>query len=143
MKVVAFGKTDAGRCKTINEDAILVDNDRGMYAVCDGVGGHAAGEIAAQKAAELTRSIVQREAQKIDELRKGTTPDSEAIQFMESLICEVSVKIYELANTRPEYCRMGTAMTVLLVVGDRALMGHVGPEPGARPECCRLRGFRA
>ena len=50
-------RTDAGRVRTNNEDLPLVDTDRGVYAVIDGVGGQAAGEVAAAVARDV---ILQR-----------------------------------------------------------------------------------
>jgi protein phosphatase len=50
-------KTDVGRVRTNNEDLPIIDRDRGVYGVIDGVGGHAAGEVAAGIAREV---ILQR-----------------------------------------------------------------------------------
>src|SRR5215210_6011629 len=50
-------RTDPGRIRTNNEDVALLDPQRGVYGVIDGVGGHAAGEIAAETARDV---ILQR-----------------------------------------------------------------------------------
>lgn len=52
MKLRFAGATDVGRKRTHNEDLYLVQPDDDIYVVCDGMGGHASGEIAAQIAVD-------------------------------------------------------------------------------------------
>ena len=126
MKVIGAGQTHLGQTRDNNEDAFLADDQLRLYVVCDGMGGSAAGEVAAQEAAKTVANIVRSEERRITEFGTGDTPDSEIIGFMEDLVQEVCATVRALAKSRPEYHKMATTMTVLLVVGDRALMGHVG-----------------
>jgi serine/threonine protein phosphatase PrpC len=51
--VSAVGRTDQGRRRKHNEDAFAVDSDRGLFAIADGMGGYAAGEVASQLAIDI------------------------------------------------------------------------------------------
>ena len=64
MRIIGWGATDVGRKRNHNEDSFLCNNDLGLYAVADGMGGHLGGERASRMAVE----ILERE---IDDVRKA------------------------------------------------------------------------
>jgi len=105
--------SDPGKRRKNNEDRYYVDADRGIYAVIDGVGGHAAGETAAGVAVEVIRERLERQT--------GTPEEriSEAITLANN-------EIFRLSKTRPEWTGMACVLTVALIEDDVATVGHVG-----------------
>ena len=120
MKPVAYGMTDVGKCRKINQDELLVDETHGLFAVADGMGGHAAGEVASQMAIEaLTESMPGEN----DQL--GDDPDA-AARWLACAFREGNRMICESVMTRGEWRGMGTTIVALLNLGDRVVIGHVG-----------------
>lgn len=116
-----FGLTDVGRCREANEDEFLVDEQLGLYAVADGMGGHAAGEVASQLAIEtllesLRGSGWSRERADCDQARDRL---ANAVTLANEKICQT-------VTARNEWRGMGTTVVALLVCGERAVIGHVG-----------------
>lgn len=112
--------TDVGQVREINEDFILVDEELGLYVVCDGMGGHAAGEVASRTAAETVREVVA----------AGPIPgemDTPALdELMRRAVTEANRRVHALGQQAGSRKGMGTTCTALLVRGLRAAMAHVG-----------------
>jgi serine/threonine protein phosphatase PrpC len=109
---VAF-RTDPGRVRTNNEDVPLVDAERGVYGVIDGIGGQAAGELAAAIAHDV---ILQRLARPL-----GTPAER-----VREAIAIANNEIFKRASECPDLHGM-TCVVTLAVVADRTLtIGHVG-----------------
>ena len=59
MILAGAGLTDVGQRRAINEDAFFFDDSIGLYIVADGMGGHAAGEVASAEAVDTVRGMVR------------------------------------------------------------------------------------
>jgi serine/threonine protein phosphatase PrpC len=105
--------SDPGLRRTRNEDRYYADPDRGIYAVIDGVGGHAAGEHAAEVALEVIRERLERQA------------GSPELRLREA-IALANNEIYRLSRLQPEWNGMACVLTVALLEDDAVTVGHVG-----------------
>jgi PPM family protein phosphatase len=124
----AFGLTDVGRKRQHNEDAMLVDNALGLFIVADGMGGHAAGEVASARSAEVVKAHLNTNKSILKDLAKEPTQANR--QAAQSLV-EVAVQracadIYKMASADNTKRGMGTTFVCLVVAGARAIIGHVG-----------------
>jgi PPM family protein phosphatase len=124
------GKTDKGRKRSKNEDAFLVDPDIGFMLVADGMGGHAAGEVASNLASTLCLEQLKRA------LQTGHVPVSSHVPpnphlDKRSLLLGDCVKfsnmaVYEAANSNPETKNMGTTLVAALSFDNRLAVANVG-----------------
>ena len=106
-------RTDPGRIRTNNEDLPLVDEARGVYGVIDGVGGQAAGEMAAAIAHDVI-------------LQRLSRPLGTPAERVREAIAIANNEIFRRAGESPEWRGM-TCVVTLAVVDDRTLtIGHVG-----------------
>jgi serine/threonine protein phosphatase PrpC len=124
------GLTDVGRRRAVNEDAFLCDDALGLYVVADGMGGHAAGEIASQEAVETVHGMVQREG---DALKVMETADDaaspafhRAVRVLESAVQAATYMVFGLAQHDPEHHGMGTTVSALLLRGRYGIIAQVG-----------------
>lgn len=129
MQVLSCGKTDIGRKRQLNQDAFYIDNDLGFYVVADGMGGHAAGEVASHEAVEAAYDMIYRGRNIIEEFRQNPITEETSrniCRLMESAIQSATYVVYGIAEQRPSYQGMGTTFSALLLAGAFAVTGQVG-----------------
>ncbi len=124
----AYGATDVGRKRQHNEDAMLVDPGLGLYIVADGMGGHAAGEVASARATEVVKQQIIANRAILKDLAKDPTPANRAAgaQLVETSVQRACADIYKTATTDSTKRGMGTTFVCLVVAGSKGLIGHVG-----------------
>jgi protein phosphatase len=130
MNVVAYGRSDCGPVRDNNEDALLFDTEMGVFVVADGMGGHAAGEIASDMAVNTVHQVLIG-AQDPDETRLVRDvdlldPGDIMRERLRYAMNQASLQIRAISEDRPETRGMGTTVVVLVIDGERAHLAHVG-----------------
>lgn len=116
-----FYRTDVGKVRLNNEDqAIALTNASGnvLLVVCDGMGGQNKGDLASSLAVNTIISSFKN--------RKGFLNSYFARLWVGQAIREANKSIYDQSQSNPAYHGMGTTVTLLLIIKDVAIMGHVG-----------------
>ena len=126
-----FAATDVGLVRDHNEDNFLVDKKLSLFIVADGMGGHAAGEVASAICVRTIHEEVKREADLLADYVSGargaakvTTKD--ILSLLEHAVHRACAKIHEEAQADPNKRGMGTTLSALLVLGTRGFIAHVG-----------------
>ena len=112
-KLRGAGASHPGVVRSNNEDRFYFDPDRGIFLIIDGIGGHAAGEKAADVALSLIRSRLERET-------------GSAAERIREAIAVANNEIFRLARMNPEWAGMACVLTVAVVEDGSAVIGHVG-----------------
>jgi len=110
-------RTDVGIVRSGNEDNYLMLSDRGIFIVADGMGGHAAGEVAS----EMAVRIISRE---LGSLRGQT--DEQVGERLRQSIRAANEAIFGRTLAEHDKRGMGTTVTVLTLLPNRYLIGQVG-----------------
>lgn len=127
MDVKAFGLSDVGRQRQHNEDFFLVDDSLKLYVVADGMGGHAAGEVASRIAVETIAELVS-----APDEPDGTWPHPYDEQYCRStnrLIAALNMANSRVLETMRKDARlrgMGTTVVATLLFEDTVSFAHVG-----------------
>lgn len=126
--IEAFGRTDVGRRRKINEDSFLVSPESSLFAVCDGMGGHNAGEVASGMAIEtiaafIERSGVEKEITWPWGLDANLSFDGNRLKTAVRL---ANAKVYQAADNREELTGMGTTVVASLVSGKTLTIASAG-----------------
>jgi protein phosphatase len=126
--VTSYGATHVGKKRRSNEDAFLVDDALGLYVVADGMGGHAAGEVASQEAVETIHGMVKQGLRALPRLVGPLTPDHarSACRLIEGAVQAATYMVFALSELDREKSGMGTTISALLLLGSYAVTAQVG-----------------
>jgi serine/threonine protein phosphatase PrpC len=139
MLIKSFGHSDVGRRREKNEDSFLVNDERRLYLVADGMGGHLGGEFASKLAVATIDEIVK----SLEDDPEMTLPEGESLKpgdFSNCLrfaIREASRRIFEKANEDSNLHGMGTTTVAILFRNNKAYIANVGDS-----RVYRIRGKR-
>jgi PPM family protein phosphatase len=128
MKITGYGRTDAGLVRKNNEDFYLVDPELSLFVVCDGLGGHASGEVASETCARTIQKFVQDNRAAIASYLADRSPRNRA-QLGTILIMglqQANQRIYQMQLADPSKKGMATTVAAMLIAHDYALLAHVG-----------------
>ena len=128
MVISAAASTDVGLVRAKNEDFYYVDSEKGLFIVCDGLGGHVAGDVAASKAIQYAVEYLESQLQWSQSLNSDAEPLDVFFltQLIERTIQNTCGRLIQLGKTSPVFSGMATTMTLLLVVDETGVVGHVG-----------------
>ena len=112
-------RTDCGRVRSQNEDAVTVQADLGLVVVADGVGGASAGEVASALAAKTIRERFRRQA-------LPRTDGDKARLLAEAAVEEANRAVWQLAKNKPDCVGMGTTVVLGFVGTDWLAYANVG-----------------
>ncbi len=116
MILRASASTDVGLRRRVNEDRFTMVPDLGLYLVADGMGGHRAGQIASQLAAEASVHAVRM-------LEGAAVSLSEKLR---QVLVFANREIHATAQKQPDLAGMGTTLVALLASQGRIALAHVG-----------------
>jgi PPM family protein phosphatase len=123
MRISGFGKTHPGVVRKSNDNVILVDNDLPLYGVCDGAGGAGAGEVASGIAMQAAKAMFVKRMGEGD----STEVSAKSVALkLKAAIRYASVAVYRKSVEDSSLRGMGTSMTLVTVVDNRAVIGTVG-----------------
>ena len=114
IRIRAAALSDVGRQRRINEDSFGFDLDRGLFVICDGVGGRAAGEVASRSAVDCVLS------------RFPYDTDAAGGSELQRAIQAANRSIFHAANREPLYSGMATTIVAAHFDGSRMWIAHVG-----------------
>ena len=117
--MISYGRTDTGRVRKMNQDAVYVSAGRvgplsNLFLVADGMGGHKAGDFA-------SRFVVETMVRSVEEL-KGTSP----VVILRKAIAQTNAMLYEEARTNPDREGMGSTLVAATVDKNTMYVANVG-----------------
>ena len=116
-KIHAFGMTDTGLRRQLNEDAYFINTSCGCFVVSDGVGGAAAGEVASGIFTSTVSEVINREQ---------TLSEQETISAIKQSFLQANSDIIEYASRNPDNKGMACTAELLVIGNNGFVLGHVG-----------------
>ena len=124
----AFGLSETGPVRHLNEDCFVSAEDLRLFVVADGMGGHKAGEVAARIAVESIQNFIRRSHETTDfSWPYGIDPTlSYEANRMKTAVSLANRRINKLAEDHDDYLGMGTTVVCALLADGHLIAAHVG-----------------
>ena len=136
LKLAVSGKTDKGLVRQGNEDALHIDTDNNVYAVCDGMGGHQAGEVASMMTADILDTTFRMFLDPLQQDKNLKLPKALPVSgdVLLKTIRLANRAIYNKAYDNSTLHGMGTTVVALAFENDMMSVAHVGDSRAYRIE---------
>lgn len=128
MTLEAWLVTDVGMVREHNEDSAYMESSKGFFIVADGMGGHAAGEVASAMAVDTVRKTLEGARGEIDTFKNAPSDAGRRgiVQLLQNAVLGAHQAVYQRGQAEPDKAGMGTTLDVVLVAGPEAFVAHVG-----------------
>ncbi|MFC1813463.1 protein phosphatase 2C domain-containing protein [Thermodesulfobacteriota bacterium] len=129
--VESAGITDVGKKRKGNEDFYFLDDDMRLYVVSDGMGGHAAGEVASRMVVETLRDYMKKPAEEFED-ETFTDFDSAFSNQANRLLSGIHIansEVYQLSASNESLQGMGATVSAILLTDNKMIVGNVGDSP--------------
>jgi serine/threonine protein phosphatase PrpC len=128
VELHVFGKTDVGKKRDHNEDSFLVDQEHQLYLVADGMGGHAAGEVASSITAEVVRDYIGKHEQLLKAYNSESSDEDreEILKVIKDAALAACMTVFNKGQKDKQRHGMGTTLSAMLITGNGAFIAHVG-----------------
>lgn len=127
-KIHFWAATNVGQVRDHNEDNFLVDKNMNLFVVADGMGGHAAGEVASEMAVKTMQDIVSQNNDLVEAYEEGSAmaTKKDVANLLEHAIHKACEEIYSLGERESDKRGMGTTLSALLIINQDGFLAHVG-----------------
>lgn len=115
MRIECGARSDQGKVRASNEDSYIANAQNGLFVVADGMGGHAAGEVASKIAITSIEKTIS-----------SCEPGSNHQDIIELAIQEANARVFETQRLKPEFRGMGSTLTLLLFQDNQYHVAQVG-----------------
>jgi PPM family protein phosphatase len=126
MRLRVGAATDTGRVRTLNEDVYAMRPDRGLFMVCDGMGGAPAGEVASRLAADIILEHLDASQDTVDEPSETACGYLLRTIRLSEAVRRSNQVIYDHGQSDPRRAEMGTTVVGAWVDHNIASVAHVG-----------------
>ena len=111
-----------------NEDSFYVDPDERFFIVADGMGGHAAGEVASAMAVDEVKKALEAASDSIAKFAEAPTEEGRkaAVTVLENAVRSAHQAVFSRGSEETDKQGMGTTLDVVMLAGPEAFVAHVG-----------------